>query len=189
MSDILLLYYYLADGLFIGFSIVTVLLLAPYRFFGKELQMHVGHFIQSSTKVMPYIALLYFIVILGSILQSASDGSLHKTEDFYLDAYFMKVVVLPLIICLLWIKQVTKRRWIVLCMAVMTGFFFIGMNQRFIIFLTMLHRDYLPPSVVNYELDVFYFFGRFILEQIIIFCVLIIPIHFYRIKKIHRGAG
>jgi hypothetical protein len=176
------------DALFLGFGIVTVLLLLPYRFYGKELQMHVNRIVNSITRMMPVVALLYVSVFLGFVMyellyMTNGNGTLIRMQGPYGIAYIFKVLIVPLCIGLLWIKAISKRKSLVFLIAVFVGFFFIIMNERFIIFITSVHRDFLPPMTKDYEYDIFYFFGRFLLEQVVIFCMLLIPFHFFRIQK------
>lgn len=188
MSDFLPLYYYLMDGLFIGFGIVTVWLLLPYRFFCKELQVHVHEFIKSITKIMPLVALIHIIVLLGYLIHDAlTVDTVHGTLDRLLGPYgflyVLQVIIFPSIAFLLWIPWVHKRRWMICIIAILIGLSYVVTNERFIIFLTTVHRDYIPDGRSDNNYDIFYFFGRFLLEQIIIFCVVVTPFHFFRIKR------
>lgn len=176
------------EGLFIGFGIVTVILLLPYPFFGNELQRHVDRCIKSITKVMPFVGLVYLLVVVGFIIYDAlvldnSSGTFQRMNGPYGGAYVFKIFLLPMALLLLWITRVSDRKRWVIVIALVVGLFYILMNERFIIFITSLHRDFLPPTSKGYEYDIFYFFARFLLEQVLIFCVLIIPIHFFRIHK------
>lgn len=186
------LYNYIMDALFLGFGIVTVLLILPYRFYGKELQRHVNRIVISISRMMPLVALLYVLVFLGFVMyellyKTNGNGTLIRMQGPYGIAYIFKVLIVPLCIGLLWMKAISIRKSWVFLIAIFVGFSFIIMNERFIIFITSIHRDFLPPNSKGYEYDIFFFFGRFLLEQIIIFCVLLIPIHFFRIQKMAPG--
>jgi hypothetical protein len=188
MGDVMYLYNYLMEALFIGFGIVTILLLLPYRFLGKELQLHVDRCIKSITKMMPFVALVYLMVAGGFIIQDAislnnGNGSLERMKGPYGGAYVFKVFLIPMTLLLLWMNRVSSRKLWIFLLAIVVGFSFIIMNERFVIFITSIHRDFLPPYSKGYDYDIFFFFGRFLLEQIVIFCVLFIPIHFFTIQN------
>lgn len=179
------LYYYVMEALFFGFGFFTVFILLPYSFFSHELKSLVTFLIESACKLIRVVALIYFMVAMAYVVQQAlEDPNLFTKENFFGSgsAYFwIKLVGIPLALQLFWLPKVYNNKWVVFFLALVTGFFFLILNQRFIIMITSFHRDYLPDSWSAHVNRMLFYYLRYLGEQLLIYLGFLLPYHVFRL--------
>ena len=187
LEDFAPLYYYVTDALFFGFGVVTVLLLLPYYYFSSELKSLVSYLIESGCKLIRVVALIYFIVAMSYVIEQAiGDPNFFTKEDFFGSGsafFWIKLVGVPLSLQFFWFPPVYNNKWIVFFIALVTGFFFLILNERFIIIVTSLHRDYSPEGWDSNYQEMFFYYLRYLGEQLFIFMGFLIPYHAFRLLR------
>jgi molybdopterin-containing oxidoreductase family membrane subunit len=187
MEDFIPLYNYVTDALFFGFGFFTVLILLPYYYYGNELKPLVSDLLESVCKLIRVVALIYFILAMVYVVQQAlkDDGFLNK-ENFFGNGsafFWVKLIGVPLILQFFWFSTVYKNKWILFFIALLTGFFFLILNQRFIIMITSVHRDYLPDSWDTHANTLLLYYLRYLGQQLLIFTGIIVPFHAFRLYR------
>ncbi len=182
------LYNYLTDALFFGFGFITVLVLLPYYFFSPELKSIVSFLIESSCKLVRVVALIYFIVAIAFLIEQAWDDSHFFRKENFLGSgsafFWIKIVTVPLSLQLFWFPKTYKNNWIVFILALVTAFSFLILNERFIIVITSLHRDFIPDGWNNNTHIMILYYLRYLGEQLLIFTGFLVPYHVFRLYKL-----
>ncbi len=192
MEDFTTLYYYVTDALFFGFSVITTIILLPYYFLGNDLKSLITNLIKSACKLIRVVALIYVIVAMTQVFQEfLNDSNFFTKENFFgsgVAFFWIKLVGLPLMLQIFWVPPVYRNKWIVFFVALVTVFFFLILNERFIIIITTFHRDLMPDNWSGYQTRMIYFYLRYLIEQLLIYLGFLIPLHAIRLlgKKQYR---
>jgi hypothetical protein len=138
--------------LFIGFGLTSLLILI--LFFFKETKEFSLKFHYTSTYIIKYIGLIYLLLyVISTVNFLSSEGHIlhvERAQGPYAWAYWLMILrplVLFLLTQLFWIKKIRKIRWysIILSLVILLVATLSGQNiERYIIFITSLHRDYQP---------------------------------------------
>lgn len=187
MEDFLPLYYYISEALFFGFGFIIALVFLPYPFVKDEVKKVIYEFVQSGIKLIRIVALIYFLVAIGYAVKAIiKDPSILTNEDMIGNGsafFWIKLIAVPLLCQLFWLKRVRKHNLVLFLIAIGTGFLFLILNERFIIILTTIHRDYGGSNRATYITEMLFYYLRYLGEQLLIFLGCVLVFHLYRVKK------
>lgn len=167
------------EGLFFGFSIVTLLALLIYLFFRKKT---LKTFIHYAVLVARNLAIFYFIIYTASLVtyytsKEFSFFNERATGPYALAYWFM--LLRPLVFCallqLFWLKKIaTKMRNVLLItfLTVIVSLFSGSMFEKFVIITASYHRSsWMENSQFNSEILII--IASYIIENSILFCALV----------------
>ena len=176
------------DGLFFGFSLLTILALIVYLFFKNEF---VFNFIHHAIRVARILAIVYFTLYLLSTISYYNSSDFNyfskRTTGPYAWAYWL-MLLRPLLFCgliqLFWLKKVrSKMRYIgllIIPIALLT-LFSGAMFEKLVIISASFHRDVFTENS-QFEIELFLILASHIMQTCVVFSALVFVSWMFRKK-------
>ncbi|HAA13844.1 MAG TPA: hypothetical protein DCE41_19995 [Cytophagales bacterium] len=178
--------------------ILDLLVSAILYGFGFFSLIYLGFLKKGATKSRPWIGQLDHMacvlfaftgwLVLGMALwaantiQQGESQPLQNEEDYLFGYFYYAMVGIRFIISqLFWIRRLRQHTWF----RAIIGLFLVVSYENLIVFITPLHRDYLPISIESFLLEIWIFR----LKQVGVFLLVLFPLFLLRQAWKKRTAG